>query len=360
MKIVLKTDVVKKLFSEISSCIVQDKINAIHNMYIKNNDGCLYVRAMDGRHVFQNTVEVVQFCQFAEAYIPFFELNKFVSKFKNEQTIFTFKQNDVLRVSSGKSYCQVSLKNAEQSESVSNMLNSAFSNETIISKKILGNIKNKMIGLVASDNNRPVLNGVCFDMFEGKLFVATSDGKKLGVYDTQIGVSQSKKIVVPTESINSVCSVCDSDQVKFVFNDKYVKFSFGQKNYYSTLVNGEYPDYRRILNSTNSNNIIVQVNKNMLSNALSFVNVNFEVSKKCELKISQGMFSLNFNNNQSYEQFEVTSEADFSVFINSQFLEKMVKPLQEEVIKFKFLNSDSPILIQADSIQMMLMPLRVR
>lgn len=347
----------------ISSCISEEKISVTHSMYIKKiADNQVYVRAMDSKHVLEKIVEIVESESFEEAYIPFFEINKFVNKFKNENTNFQFKENDVLRVSSGKSYCQVSLKNAEESDSVVSMLNAEFGDAINVSKSVIQNIKNKLTGLVASDNNRPVLNGICLDIFEGKLYFAASDGKKLAVYETQIDVEQRdcNKIVIPTESIAGFCSVCENDEVKIYKNDKYVKFESGDTKYYSTLVNGEYPDYRRILNSTNNNNVVVNVNKSELCDALSFVNVNFEVNKKCDLTIKEGKFALNFNNNESFEEFDVDSEENFEVSINSQYLEKMVKPLNSEQIVFKFLSKEAPILIEADSIKMMLMPLRSR
>lgn len=363
MKIIFKTSEVKNLFGMISSCISEEKINVTHSMFIKKLEGNnVYIRAMDSKHVLEKNIEIINSEDFTEAYIPFFEINKFVNKFKNDETKFEFKQNDILRVSSGKSYCQVSLKNAEESDSVASMLNAEFSIPIIVTKEVLYNIKNKLTGLVASDNSRPVLNGICLDIFEGMLYFASSDGKKLAVYETNISVNQNNnnKVVIPTDAVNGFCSVCSDNDVKIYFNEKYIKFESANAKYYSTLVNGEYPDYRRILNSTSNNNIVIEANKNELCDALSFVNVNFEVNKKCEIVIKNGKFSLNFNNNESFEEFEIESKEEFEASINSQYLEKMVKPLNTEKVTFKFLNKESPILIEADFIKMMLMPLRSR
>ena len=362
MKVVFKTDELKKVFTMIASCISEDKLHAIHNMFLKKiDDGSVYVRAMDNKHVFETCLTCVENDSFLQSYIPFFEINKFVYKFKNDKINFVFKENDVLRVSSGSSYCQVSLKNAEQSEAVLNMINSDFTNQIVLCKKVFQNIKSKMNGITAVDTNRPVLNGICLDVFENGIYFAASDGKKLAVYDTNVQFSNEflKKIIIPIDVINSLCSVCD-DEIKFCFNDKYLKVISGDKTYYSTLINGEYPDYRRILNSTNDNNIVVQVNKTSIVNALQFVNINFDVTKKCEIIIKENKFALNFNNNESFEQFEIESNESFSVFVNSQFLEKMIKPLQTEKIVFKFLNPAAPILIESDGFKLMLMPLKVR
>lgn len=362
MKIVFKTSQLKSLFGMVSSCISEEKINVTHSMYIKKLDeNKVYVRAMDSKHVLEKVIQFIDAEDFTEAYIPFFEINKFVSKFKSEDTKFQFKENDILRVSSGKSYCQVSLKNAQESDGVVNMIQSEFNVVLTVNKTVVQNIKNKLTGIVALDNNRPVLNGICLDLFEGTLYFAASDGKKLAVYNTGVLVDGIQgKIVIPTEAVSGFYSVCENEDVSIYYNDKYVKFESGDTKYYSTLVNGEYPDYRRILNSTENNNVVIEVNKDNLCNALSFVNVNFEVNKKCDLIIKDNKFALDFNNNESFEQFDIDSEATFDVSINSQYLEKMVKPLNSQKIVFKFLSKQSPILIEADSIKMMLMPLRSR
>ena len=73
--------------------------------------------------------------------------------------------------------------------------------------------------------------------------------------------------------------------------------------------------------------------------ALSFVNVNFDVSKKCEVKFSNNKASIDFNNGANYEEFDINYDGEFSFYVNSQFLEKMVRPIESENIIFKFASS---------------------
>lgn len=359
MKFVVKTSDLKSMFSMVSSCIVEEKIALCQSMYIKRGENNqLNIRAMDNKHLFTCDLPYESEEGFEEAYIPFFDVNKFVSKFKNEKTTFTFKENDVLRVSSGKAYCQVSIRSAEESNFVSEVLNSELPNEITLPKIVIQNIKNKLNGIVDTSNNRPILNGICLDIVDNKLYFASSDGKKLAVYDTELTCNTNNRIVIPIEAINSFVSVCNSDNVTIKFSDKFIEFVSDTRKYFSTLINGDYPDYRRILNSTSNNNIEVQVKKNELIEALSFVNVLYDVNKKCEFSIKDKKLTLNFNNNESFEEIDIESEADFTTLLNSSFLEKMIKPLNTEMVKFKFLNANSPILIEADSIKMMLMPMR--
>lgn len=364
MKFVLKTDVAKKLFDIIASGISAEKIATYQSMFCKNiGDGNMYVRAMDKSHVMQLTIEMESEENFTQVYIPFFEINKFLPKFKSQSISFQIVDNNVLKVSSGKSYCKTSLLNVQESPNVVDMLNSQFSFSVDISKNVLSNIKNKLNGLVSVDNNRPVLTGVCLNMQQnGSVQFASSDGKKLAVFYSDVvcenNENSSKSIIIPVSTINTVCSVSKSQNVKVKFNDKIIVFDCQNVKYFSNLISGDYPPYQKIVSSTEKNDKTIVINKNCLVDALSFVNVNFDVNKKCEITFSNNKATVDYDNGANHQEFQVSYDGEFSFLVNSQFLEKMIRPIQAENIIFKFSSPTQAILMQADSMKLILMPLK--
>ena len=364
MKIVLKNDVAKKLFDTISMSISAQKITACQSMYCKNlGQSKMYVRAMDKYHVMEQVVELQQGSDFQQLYIPFFQINKFLPKFKSKNIVFQVIENNVLKVSSGKSYCKTSLVNMQQYSTVADMINSSFDIVLQIPKAIFANIKNKLNGLVAVDNNRPVLTGICLKIQEvGNVEFASSDGKKLAVLYTNIFCEdesvRGKSFVIPSSTINTVCSISNNENIKLKFNDKFVVFDCQSVKYFSTLVSGQYPPYQKIVDSTQKNDKTIVVNKQQLVDALGFVNVNFDVNKKCQFTFKENKLSIDYDNGANHEQFEVEYNEQFSFIVNSQFLQKMVKPIQAQNIIFKFSSPTQAILMQADSMKLILMPLR--
>lgn len=361
MKIVLKTDVAKKLFDTISKCIVAEKIAPVHNMYCKNNNnGTMYVKAMDRTHVFETEVEIIEYDDFNDIYIPFFEINSLISKFKNENIKFEVSDN-VLKVSSGRPSGKVALKNVSESSEATEMMSEQFNNSFIINKKHLINVKNKLTNLVATDNTRPILTGVCMDIIDNTVCFASSDGKRLGVYTTDVQTNiDNVKITIPVNVFNSLSCLDFGEMVEIKFSNKFIKFSDDKNKFYATLINGEFPVYQNILRSTDGNEIVVNANKSKLIESLQFVNIKYDVTKKCDIVIKNNVFSLNVNNNESYDEFDVEFDGDIAVALNSQLLEKMIKPLEAENVIFKFADNQKPILIEADNMKLLLMPLKTR
>lgn len=363
MKITMKTEIAKKLFDTVSKCIVDEKIAPIRNMYWKNNnDGTIYVKAMDRTHVLETSVEIIDSEDFNDIYIPFFEINSFISKFRNETTKFEVNEN-ILKVSSGRPSGKVALKNIDESNSVSEMLGENFIYDFNMNKKHFNNVKTKLTNLVATDNNRPVLTGICLDIINGSIYFASSDGKRLGVYDTQTNTNdetQNVKIAIPVSVFNSLICLDNGEDINVKFSDKFIKFSDGKTNYYATLINGEYPAYQNIVNASSGNNIEISVNRSKLNDSLQFVNLKYEVNKKCDLTIKNNLFILDVNNNESYDEFDVEFDGEISVSLNSSLLEKMTKPLESENIIFKFADNQKPILIEADNMKLLLMPIKTR
>ena len=362
MKIVLKTNQAKKLFETITNSISSEKNSVCQNMYCKNNgDGTMYVRAMDKSHVLQMNATVQESVDFEQLYIPFFEINKFLPKFKSDKISFEIVDDNVLKVSSGRSYCKTKIQtNVSEPQSVNEMLNEQLSVSFKIPKSVLNNVKNKLSCLVSSDNNRPVLTGVCLDIVNGAICFASSDGKKLSVYYTNesIDTTINKQIIIPVSTINTACSVVGNNEIQIGFSQRFVKFFNDDVKYYSNLTVGNYPPYQKIVSSTDKNDIIVTVNRSQLVDALAFVNVNFDITKKCQISISNNKFEIDYDCGANHQEFDVEYNGQFKFLVNSQFLQKMIKPLQSENIIFKFSTPTQAILMQSDNLKMILMPLK--
>lgn len=362
MNIVIKTDVLKKLFDTVSKCIADDKVSPVNSMYFRNNgDGTVYVKAMDRTRVLETKIDIVDSRDFEELYVPFFEIKELISKFREENTKFEVSDN-ILKVNSGRPSGRVSIKNIDNSNNIEEMLNETFENEFIINKKHLLNVKTKLTNLVANDNNRPVLTGICLDIINGDIFFASSDGKRLGVYNTETNCSNTEKnmkITIPVFVFNSIVCLDGSEDINVKFSEKFIKFSDGKTNYYTNLINGTYPDYQNIVKFSNGNNIEVKIDRKKLNDALQFVNLKYEVNKKCDMIIKNNICIFDVNNNESHDEFDVEFEGDLSLSLNSTLLEKMTKPLEDEKLSFKFADSQKPILIEADNIKLLLMPIKI-
>jgi hypothetical protein len=66
------------------------------------------------------------------------------------------------------------------------------------------------------------------------------------------------------------------------------------------LISGDYPPYQKIVSSTEKNDKTIVINKNCLVDALSFVNVNFDVNKKCAITFSNNKATVDYDNGANH------------------------------------------------------------
>lgn len=124
--------------------------------------------------------------------------------------------------------------------------------EAVIIKMNVDDFKlaiNEIIFATSNDTTRPNLTGVYFNTAEGAMYVAATDGYRLTERKFVDKVSSEVKAIVPTASLNEVMrSIDDSaEEIEILFGDSQVRFRLGSTEVTSKLIDGAYPDYRKLI-----------------------------------------------------------------------------------------------------------------
>ena len=117
---------------------------------------------------------------------------------------------------------------------------------------------NQTILTASSDSTRPVLTGVYWHSFEGKLYLAATDGYRLSqkqLVDTKSDVAA----IIPTPSLQEVLRTLtdETSEVEVLFDETQVRFRAGDSEVTSRLIDGNYPDYRQLVPKTSETSIII-------------------------------------------------------------------------------------------------------
>jgi DNA polymerase-3 subunit beta len=107
----------------------------------------------------------------------------------------------------------------------------------------------------AKDESRPVLSALCFDFEEGNhLTVIATDGYRMSLLRKIPITGEVKKmrLLVPSTVVREVWKMADegkNEQVKIMCSDKQksVVFVFGDIKVVSRLIDGDFPDFKRII-----------------------------------------------------------------------------------------------------------------
>lgn len=103
----------------------------------------------------------------------------------------------------------------------------------------------------ATDDLRPIMNGVCFALKDGWLDVVTSDGHVL--VKSRINVIKGAKItdefrfIIPKKAANILSGVLSGDAVKVSWNEHSCRMEFWPYTLDMRLVEGKYPNYDAII-----------------------------------------------------------------------------------------------------------------
>ncbi|PID30402.1 DNA polymerase III subunit beta [Candidatus Saccharibacteria bacterium] len=100
----------------------------------------------------------------------------------------------------------------------------------------------------SKDATRPVLTGVYWHSFEGKLYLAATDGYRLAerrLVDTTSEIAA----IIPSSTLQEVVRIIhdDDEAVDVLFDESQVRLRVGQTEITSRLIDGKYPDYRQLI-----------------------------------------------------------------------------------------------------------------
>jgi len=130
---------------------------------------------------------------------------------------------------------------------------------TIPSSTLLDAI-GKTIFCSASDELRPVMNGIFFDIATDKLTMVATDAHRLVRYtNNAVHGEAAGGFILPKKSASLLKNVLtkDDSEVKITFGAKNVRFEFGQTIVVTRLIDGRFPNYNAVIPQNNTNTVIV-------------------------------------------------------------------------------------------------------
>jgi DNA polymerase-3 subunit beta len=124
-----------------------------------------------------------------------------------------------------------------------------------IEQGVLGTMLRRTSYAASRDERRPILNGVYLSMSSNgsqgsEVRMAATDGVRLAVANATIEGTPGKDtgVIIPSKSVSQLEKLTDSsDAVKIGFQENRMLFCMGDTVMVSALLEGEYPDYSRVI-----------------------------------------------------------------------------------------------------------------
>ena len=124
--------------------------------------------------------------------------------------------------------------------------------------EIKSGVLNAMLNLSGKKDIRYYLNGVMIEAHENRLRLVATDGHVMGIYQDEIESNDSFRIVIP----NDIISKLDKKQTNVLSRDgdqwRIDNISFAP-------IDGQYPDYMRVLPKEPANKEMAQFNPDFIT-----------------------------------------------------------------------------------------------
>jgi len=208
-----------------------------------------------------------------------------------------------------------------------------------IPAEVLEQAISKTIFATGSDELRPVMMGVNFELTAQGLILVGTDAHKLVKYTrTDVTSDSEDSFIVPKKSLMMLKnSLAKSDEkVKVEYDAKNAIFSFENFKLICRLVDGKYPNYEAVIPKNNPN--ILTVDRVQLLNKIRRVSFFANQStNQIRLKISGKELILSAEDmdytNEAYERLSCSYEGeDIEIGFNAKFLIEMLNNLSNEQI----------------------------
>jgi DNA polymerase-3 subunit beta len=226
---------------------------------------------------------------------------------------------------------------------------------------------------ISTEETRYYLNGIYLHSAgSGKsntLRAVATDGHRLAQADLPLpaGASGMPGVIVPRKTVTEVQRLIEdsSAEVAIALSSAKIRFSIGDVVLTSKLIDGTFPDYARVIPT--SNDKLLSVDKKDFEAAVDRVStVSSERGRAVKLSLSSGKLILSVTNPDSgsaTEEIEVEYDSDpLDIGFNSRYLLDIANQLDGEVAVLRLADPGSPTLIQDKDAQgalYVLMPMRV-
>ena len=165
-----------------------------------------------------------------------------IKRLKSGEIEFNLK-GDELEIKQGRSKLKLQTLDTKTYPNIE-LDDSKMKSINIDSNVLLTAIK-KCLFSVASNNPKYELNAMLFN-FTDSLNVVATDTRTLAVYNTDVNFAEQSQILVPKTSLIEMQKII-LDKCQYLYDDTYLKIKSDDLVFTTKLINGKFPDYKRVI-----------------------------------------------------------------------------------------------------------------
>jgi DNA polymerase-3 subunit beta len=205
------------------------------------------------------------------------------------------------------------------------------------------------------DETRPVLTGILISFENSRVKMVTTDSYRLSIKETELatsGFEGSREAIIPARAMQEVSRIFSSEgeeDVEVSLSENQALFRIGDVVFGTRLIDGNFPEYRRLLPSDFEREIAIP--REELIGTLRRVNL-FAARQTppvpVSLSFSEGAVEVIVRNGEvgdAHERLSASSEDEFLISFNPSYLLDGVSAIDSDKVVFKLNEPLKPGLI---------------
>ena len=228
--------------------------------------------------------------------------------------------------------------------------------EISLNNKRFLKLLNKTRISISNDDTRHYLNGIFLHLTEahGRNFLTgvATDSHRLSSSSLEIeSATDFTSLILPRKTVFQLCSLLTdtSEKLTMQTSDNKIKFILGNMKLISKVIDGKFPDYKKVVPASNDKTLVVS-SKEFINSIERVASVSLDRKEGVKLVISKDNVQLSVNSANSGEGNEKI-KADFSseslnISFNSKYLIDIASEVEDKNLKMNLKDSVSPVLIE--------------
>ena len=184
--------------------------------------------------------------------------NEFVKRMDGDAILIEVDQNLQMNISSSATECSISAMSADEFPELPTLNQNR---ELKIKQSVLKSMIAQTTYAASTNENKPILTGALFDIYDGNFTMVAIDGFRLAIRNEIIDDSGSYKFVVPKKALTEVASLIKDDNPEdlciICTDNKHIIFQINGFTVISRLLEGEFHNYKRSIPDSFKTEIIL-------------------------------------------------------------------------------------------------------
>ena len=209
---------------------------------------------------------------------------------------------------------------------------------------------------ISNDDTRHYLNGIFLHLNkkENKTYLTgvATDSHRLSSSEMEIqDNTKFNSLILPKKTVFQLCTLLQetNEKIDIQTSETKIQFQIGKTKLISKVIDGKFPDYRKVVPTNNDKELIV-VSKEFIESIERVTTISLDRKEGIKLLINKDSVRLSVNSTNSGEGNEVVkanyNSEELSISFNSKYLIDIASEIQDKNLKMILKDSVSPVLIE--------------